>query len=492
MTRIQQIALAIGLLTAVPVCMAQSVVIPQVVDGGGWRTTIVIVNTTAGTTSASLNFYMDTSGGVTQPWNLAFVEGATTNVTLPAAGTIFLHTAGTATANTSGWAQVQASAGVAVHAVFTFTAGSSEQSETSVAGAGSSRILIPFDNTGDLTTAFAIANPTGASETVTGAIQFADGSTAQASLPTLPAQGHLAFLFPSQFPQTTGRAGLAEFYVTGGSIAALGILANSALGFTSLPVYPATGTPIIVVRAPTLQVQSVTLAASSASGAQTIQGTVLLSAAAPAGGATITLSSSSQAATVPASVTVPAGTTSATFSVTTTAVSSAQAATITASYQGTSAKATLSLAPPSSSSAPFLNLTCSVTLQPAGYSPGAGTVVVYPDPGGPTFSALALVVGNATQLSLAFSGGAASNNGNTLTFSTLSAPGVFYSGSTSLSASAASLTLGLTQTSTTSAYANYTVAGSFTVTGTPSGSSGGTGSTTVTGSVSGACYAALQ
>ena len=52
----------------------QTVLIPQVADGGGWQTTFVLTNTTINAGSATLTFYQETSGGATQSWNLPFVE----------------------------------------------------------------------------------------------------------------------------------------------------------------------------------------------------------------------------------------------------------------------------------------------------------------------------------------------------------------------------------------------------------------------------------
>lgn len=85
--------------------------------------------------------------------------------------------------------------------------------------------------------------------------------------------------------------------------------------------------------APTLT--SLTLNPSSVSGGNSSQGTVTLSAAAPAGGALVTLSSSNtSAATLPPSVTVAEGTTGATFTITTRTVAASTSVTISASYDG--------------------------------------------------------------------------------------------------------------------------------------------------------------
>jgi len=479
-------AFGLVLVSAITLCHAQTLIIPQVADGGGWRTTLVLINTSATTASANLNFYMELTGGATQAWNPPFVDASSTqNLSLPGGGTLFLHTAGTNSDTSSGWGQLQASAGVVAYAVFTWSPGGTSQDGTAPAMASASRILVPFDNTAGLVTAIAVVNPTSASESVSAAVEFADGSTSPAALPAIPAQGHIQFLFPSQFPQTAGKSGLMEFYVSSGSLASIALRANGA-ALTTSPVYAETGPPIITVQTAVAQVQSVTLSATSASGAQSIQGTVLLTAAAPAGGAVVSLSSSSTAATVPAIVNIPAGATSATFTVTTSAVSSTQTATITATYLGNSVTTTLSLVPPTSSSW-FSNLTCAVEFQPVGYPSGSGTISVDPDPGSATFSALAFAVGAETEINLAFSNGAGTNSGNTLTFNTLSAPGAFYSGSTNLSVSNGSLSLTLTQTSSKATYTSGTVTGTFSLTGTPAGGA----AVTVAGSVTGTYYATL-
>jgi uncharacterized protein (TIGR03437 family) len=93
-------------------------------------------------------------------------------------------------------------------------------------------------------------------------------------------------------------------------------------------------------------VQSLTLSPSSTASGGSATGSVVLTAAAPSGGAVVSLSSSSSAASVPGSITVPAGATSATFAVSAATVISDQTATITASYGGTSAQAVLTVTPP--------------------------------------------------------------------------------------------------------------------------------------------------
>jgi hypothetical protein len=53
--------------------MAQTF-IPQIADGGGWKTTIVLVNSNSSTASASLTFFQDSGSGSTQSWAIPLLE----------------------------------------------------------------------------------------------------------------------------------------------------------------------------------------------------------------------------------------------------------------------------------------------------------------------------------------------------------------------------------------------------------------------------------
>ncbi|MFB3830036.1 MAG: hypothetical protein ACE15B_24925 [Bryobacteraceae bacterium] len=229
---------------------AQVQVIPQVADGAGWSTTIVLVNKTANTALVSLAFRQSAAGGATSAWTPPFLESVNlSGISLAAGSALFLHTPGTAASLTQGWGQLTAPDGVAGYAIFTArNAGGPPQDATAPAVTAAGRILVPFDNTEGLVSAVALVNPTAAAETVSVNLRTSDGSTSTATLPSLPANGQVTFLMPNQFSQTTGKRGLAEFYVSSGSISAIALRARTGAGdvaMTSAPVYPQSGAPII-------------------------------------------------------------------------------------------------------------------------------------------------------------------------------------------------------------------------------------------------------
>lgn len=148
---------------------AQNLIIPQIADGGGWQTTLVLTNTSPSPATANLTFFQETGGSNTQPWSLTFLESSSPqSVALPAAGTLFLHSPGTAGTTSVGWAQLAANSSVNGYAIFTKRVpGRQNQDGTVEAAASSSRVLIPFDNTNGFVTSVALANTATAGETLT-------------------------------------------------------------------------------------------------------------------------------------------------------------------------------------------------------------------------------------------------------------------------------------------------------------------------------------
>ena len=240
------------LLAGLAFAQPQTVLIPQIADGGGWQTTLVLTNTTINAGSATLTFHQETSGGATQNWNLPFVEAIGQSVSVPAATTLFFHTQGTSLTTSTGWAQLIVSPGIAAYAIFTVrVSGRADQDGTAPGSSSSTGILVPFDNANGSVTGLALVNPSTVSETISVNVKTDTGAISQATL-SLPAQGHLAFALPDQLPATAGNSGLAEFYMpprTGGGISAIALRFNATGAFTSAPIYAAGGTAIIGVTA---------------------------------------------------------------------------------------------------------------------------------------------------------------------------------------------------------------------------------------------------
>jgi hypothetical protein len=98
---------------------------------------------------------------------------------------------------------------------------------------------------------------------------------------------------------------------------------------------------ITVVTVPALQ--SLFLSTSVSSGGLPVQGTITLTAPAPAGGLSVSLASTSTLAKVPATVTVPLGNTGQTFQIETADSLTTATVTITASYSGVARSAAFTI-----------------------------------------------------------------------------------------------------------------------------------------------------
>lgn len=134
-------------------------------------------------------------------------------------------------------------------------------------------------------------------------------------------------------------------------------------------------------------ISSLSVSPASVQGGASIQGTVSLHAAAPAGGAVISLSSGSPLASVPATMTIPAGQTSGSFTITTSPVNTNTVVTITAGYGGASQSTTITLTPALSS----------LTLNPVAVLAGGSSqgVVTLGGPAPTGGAAVLLTSGNA-------------------------------------------------------------------------------------------------
>jgi hypothetical protein len=115
---------------------AQTQIFPQLTDGGGWRMAIFLQNTTSSATTASLSFFQDTANGATTPWNPPFLQTSnTSSIPIPAGGTYYLSTPGTAATLSQGWGQLTGN-GVIGFVVYTLesTGGRPDQDGTDQPG----------------------------------------------------------------------------------------------------------------------------------------------------------------------------------------------------------------------------------------------------------------------------------------------------------------------------------------------------------------------
>ncbi len=218
--------------------------IPQVADGGEFRTSITLVNNEATTANVRLRFWQDDgTAGATKPWTVAFTTGENPDSLTIAPGTsITLETNGASPTVQQGWAEVVTDQWVTGFAVFrqSVPGYSAQEAAVPVNVATPLRYLLPFDNTGGFTTSMAVANLS-ASIPAQVNFTFRDGQglrLLQAALPDLPAQGHRAFRIIDLWPDMDGKRGTLEVSSLSGEVTVLGLRFSSGGAFTSFKAQP--------------------------------------------------------------------------------------------------------------------------------------------------------------------------------------------------------------------------------------------------------------
>lgn len=216
----------------------------QLASGGGWTTTLTLVNTGASPTGATLKFF-DNSGNPLQ-LPLTFPQGflnpvttATFTGTLNAGAEMVIQSAGSISQPTQvGWAQILTSGSISGFAVFSATTGNSLQEATvPLEDRTPGAFVVSFDSTGNYVTGVALANLVANSENIGIVIRDDTGAVLLTDFIALPAQGHTSFVLATNYPVTAQRRGTVEFDTPpNGQISVLGLRFNPTGAFSSIPV----------------------------------------------------------------------------------------------------------------------------------------------------------------------------------------------------------------------------------------------------------------
>lgn len=221
-----------------------SYVIPQIADGGGFRTCITLVNGSATPASVRMDLFRRASSKTreTEPWWPAFQDGANWGqFTIPAFGGVFFETLGLPETADSGWARIQSSAALQGFAVYRQRQPSGIDQEASVPllSERQPRFLLPFDQTAGQSSAIAIANVCDPAASILASVNDDTGTPiASSDLGTWPSMGHDAFVLSSALPATAGRRGTVEFSASQGCVAPVGLRFTPQGAFTSVDPQP--------------------------------------------------------------------------------------------------------------------------------------------------------------------------------------------------------------------------------------------------------------
>jgi len=229
---------------------------PHLAAEENWLTTFTLVNKGTAAATTRLSLFGDPTGPLTLP--LTFPQqasGAGTLLatsfdrTLAANASLIVTTAGPRTPPVQvGSAQLAATGPVDGFAIFHLIPGAQE-AVVPMETRNASSYLLPFDNMGGVVLAVAVANVSAQAANIgivirdeTGTVIGTPGTTI-----ALGANGHTAFVVPTQFPVTANKRGTLEFDTpAGGQISMLGIrttpLTSTTNTLTTIPALANVGT----------------------------------------------------------------------------------------------------------------------------------------------------------------------------------------------------------------------------------------------------------
>ena len=155
--------------------------LPQIADGGGYQTTIILMNTSNATESGTVRFY----GNDGAPLAVRMADGGAAGTqfpyTIPAGGFLRLVTDGSPAEVEAGWAQLTRDAGSAAPvgaAIFGYTRGTVLVTETGVAATtATTHARIYVDQSGGHDTGIAVVNPGNSPLRITATAYALDGIT---------------------------------------------------------------------------------------------------------------------------------------------------------------------------------------------------------------------------------------------------------------------------------------------------------------------------
>jgi hypothetical protein len=212
---------------------------PHLASGGGWDTTLTLVNTGPAAGEAHLSFFGEDGSPLQLPFT--FPQGlfsqfaATIDQPLSANSVMLIDTQQPSYYTQVGSTQLFTSGNVGGFAIFKYLP-SGQEAVVPLETRNAPSYVLAYDNTGALATGVAIANV--ATQQANIPIVIRDDTGAQIGSDTigLAARGHTSFLLTSNYAYTAGRRGTIEFDTPpSGQISALGLRANAS-ALTTVPV----------------------------------------------------------------------------------------------------------------------------------------------------------------------------------------------------------------------------------------------------------------
>ena len=223
----------------------RSGVVSQVASGGGWKTSLYLVNASTASVPVVVKFWSNTGTLLSLPLTVTQLGGtqistaSSVSATVATNSTLLIESTSQATTETTGWAEVIATGNITGYGVFHYTSVSGDQSEGTIPLEATFQpsFIMPYDATNGFSSGVALTNLVAAQTIVTATVWNDTGSQLAAKTITLPSNGHTAFALADQFPSTISHRGIIEFKAPAtANITGLGLRINPEGGFTSIPL----------------------------------------------------------------------------------------------------------------------------------------------------------------------------------------------------------------------------------------------------------------
>ena len=190
-------------------------VLSQIADGGGWQTSITLVNLDPTSSFYILTIYGDT--GQPLALNTSAGQNSTFSGNLGPGASIVIDTAGTAAAVTQGWAYLITNNTIGGSAIFRYSPPTGPAFEASLPldSGTNSQFALPFDHMG-AATGVALVNPS-QNTSLSLSVTFLDqnGVTILTDMIQMQPLTHIAFTMTDRYPQTANKRGIVFLKSTG-------------------------------------------------------------------------------------------------------------------------------------------------------------------------------------------------------------------------------------------------------------------------------------
>ena len=219
---------------------------PAMLDGGGWRTRLILVNPSTQEAKATLRFWSTSTSGngeTPSPWLLGLESrglATKTEETIPAGGMRVVETQGAQSRTQQGWAELVSDGPVSMHAVLAESKTVSKwlpvEATVPMMNPFRDSLMLPFDNLGGGSVSISLANADD-DEPATVLVTILNENGAEiakeAKFRLAPREGG-TYVLADKWPSTVQRRGLVALSYDGGRLFATG-LRSAGKSFYSYP-----------------------------------------------------------------------------------------------------------------------------------------------------------------------------------------------------------------------------------------------------------------